>query len=260
MNLQQSNTRLLLSANSWSVISWVKYCLLIAHIWNSVLTHCGWSRNESGATSCLQSKVQTGEELEGGSFSRHKWDVLIQTEHQYSVTTDARVKHMRWSYLRKWSKWIFKEQYCCCAAGWPWQKKLQLLCRTVCDGTFIFSIARDKEVYLRLATGFDIVNSLPGVLTDSKKYSNMLLYNSHMRDLLHVLQPLCLMYKRGALPFYRQLPVTAVPFGERQTSGGVAAPVTFFKGSSCILSHLSHPPLWSERWLAGLHWSVPELW
>lgn len=34
------------------------------------------------------------------------------------------------------------------------RKKIQLLCRTVCDCTFIFSIARDKEVYLRLATGF----------------------------------------------------------------------------------------------------------
>ena len=94
-----------------------------------------------------------------------------------------------------------------------------------------------------MPAGFDIVNSLPGILADRKKYSDILPYNSGVRDLPRVIQPLCLMYKRGALPFYRRLPVTAIPFGERQTSGKVAAPVTFFKGSSCILSHLSHPPI-----------------
>lgn len=83
--------------------------------------------------------------------------------------------------------------------------------------------------------GFYTVDSPLDFTTDSKKNSCILPYNSGIVNLLHVIQPLCLMYK--------WLSVTALLFGERGTSGEVTAPVTFFKGSSYILSHLSHPPL-----------------
>lgn len=84
----------------------------------------------------------------------------------------------------------------------------------------IFFPKRDiKKFIYNLPPGFDIVNSLPGIFADSKKCSYILPCNTGIGDLQHVIQPLCLMYKRGALPFRRQLPVTAVPFGERQTSG-----------------------------------------
>lgn len=56
------------------------------------------------------------------------------------------------------------------------------------------------------------------VFTDTKTCGCILPGNSRVVDLMHV-QPLCLMYKGGALPFRRQLPVTAIALGERQTSG-----------------------------------------
>lgn len=87
----------------------------------------------------------------------------------------------------------------------------------------------------QLPLGFYTVNLTQDFPTDSRKHSCILPYNSSIVNLLHVIHPLCLMYK--------WLAVTALLFGERGTSGEVTAPVTFFKGSSYVLSHLSHPPL-----------------
>lgn len=104
-----------------------------------------------------------------------------------------------------------------------------------------FPPVRDKDWFIyKLLLGFDIANSLLGILTDSKD-SYMLQCNKGIRDLLNVIQPLNLMYMKRSDAIL-QMAFTAIHFGKK-TSGEVAAPVTFFKGSSCILSHLSHPPL-----------------
>lgn len=62
--------------------------------------------------------------------------------------------------------------------------------------------------------GFDIVNSLLGILTDSKTDSYMLQCNNGIRDLLSVIQPLNLIYIKRSDAIL-QMAFTAIHFRKR---------------------------------------------